>query len=158
MASTICEETSRSSTSSMLVSPLPFSFGLSSCSLPLLETHMSLAQLSNGKFLLLDGVPGNPNVVPEIKRLTSDGKDLEAVIHTHPFHTGAVVDLHKEFPEVPIYGCPRHLKMFSDLPWAGDLNDETVRKKWEPDVEMRIPAGRNIVKFSFMICLTHLTR
>jgi len=117
---------------------------------------MSLAQLSNGKFLLLDGVPVKPEVVSEIKRLTSDGQDLEAVIHTHPFHTGAIVDLHKEFPQTPMYGCPRHLKMFSDLPWAGDLNDEVVRKKWEPEVEMRIPAGMGISSFLHAACLAYM--
>jgi hypothetical protein len=39
------------------------------------------------------------------------------------------------------YGTPRHIKNLTDIPWAGSVWDCDVRTKWQPEVQMRIPAG-----------------
>lgn len=52
---------------------------------------------------------------------------------------------YKLYPNAPYYGTPRHLRKFPSIPWKGDLNQETVRKTWEPEVEMRIPDGAEFV-------------
>jgi len=63
------------------------------------------------------------------------------VLFTHPFHSVGVASFHKTYPKVPLYGSPRHLRRFPDLPWAGDLSDPKVRDTWLPEVAMWIPAG-----------------
>src|ERR1700722_14930496 len=50
-------------------------------------THMSIIQLKNGNFLILDTIELNRRLVADIDRLTNKGKRIEAVIATHPFHT-----------------------------------------------------------------------
>ncbi|PRP79003.1 hypothetical protein PROFUN_11468, partial [Planoprotostelium fungivorum] len=104
-------------------------------------THMSVARLSTGKFLIIDGAPtlNNPTLVKELNELTSNGENIEAIIHTHPFHTGSIVTLSNLYPKAPVYGCPRHLKMFPDLKWTGDLSEPTNLARWQPEVDLRIP-------------------
>jgi hypothetical protein len=31
----------------------------------------------------------------------------------------------------------------TQIPWVGSLEDCDIRKKWEPEVDMRIPAGKD---------------
>jgi len=108
-------------------------------------THMSIAQLSNGKYLVIDAIPLTDEIKSEIDQLTDKGVKIEAVITTHPFHTVAIPALHDVYPNVPYYGCPRHLKRFPNIEWAGSLNDCKVREQWSPDIEIRIPAGAEFV-------------
>lgn len=104
-------------------------------------THMSLIQLSSGKFLVIDAVPLTEQMKTEIDEFTDNGEKIEAVILTHPFHTLAIPAFYKAYPKPPYYGCPRHLRNFPDIKWAGDLDDCKVRSKWSPEVELSIPAG-----------------
>jgi hypothetical protein len=50
-------------------------------------------------------------------------------------------DFYKAYPKVPYYGTPRHLRNFTDIPWAGDVSKPDVLNKWAPFVQMRIPDG-----------------
>ena len=106
-----------------------------------IETQMSIIQLRNGKFLVIDTVEMNDRLRQEIDHLTNNGENIEAVIATHPFHTLAFPAFYQLYPKAAYYGTPRHLRRLTEIPWAGNLDDCNVRKKWEPDVEMRIPAG-----------------
>lgn len=106
-----------------------------------IETQMSIVQLRNGKFLVIDTVEMNDRLRQEIDQLTNNGEKIEAVIATHPFHTLAFPAFYQLYPKPAYYGTPRHLRRLTDIPWKGNLDDCEVRKKWEPDVEMRIPAG-----------------
>jgi len=108
-------------------------------------TQMSIVKLSNQKFLLVDTVILTPPLKEEIDQLTNNGADIEAVVATHPFHTLAFRPFYKEYPSVPFYGTPRHLRNIPEIPWVGDVNTCEVRSKWSPDVEMRIPAGAEFV-------------
>jgi len=107
--------------------------------------HMSIAQLPNGKYLIIDALPLTDQLKSEIDTLTDKGAKIEAVITTHPFHTLSIQPFYDAYPSAPFYGCPRHLKRFPDIKWAGDLNDCTVRTKWNPDVDLRVPAGAEFV-------------
>lgn len=49
------------------------------------------------------------------------------------------------------YGTPRHLRVNKDIPWAGDIHDCQVKSLWEPEVEMRIPAGKNFFYFHLFL-------
>jgi len=111
-------------------------------------THMSIIKLSTGKYLIFDTVPMNDDLKLELDALVGEiggGNRIEGVVATHPFHTLAFPAFHKAFPNVPYYGTPRHIKKLPDIPWAGDVNDIAIRKKWEPDVYMRIPDGAEFV-------------
>lgn len=108
-------------------------------------THMSLVRLSTGKFLVLDTLPLTPELKAELDTLTNVGRDIEAVVATHPFHSIYFPDFYRAYPNVPYYGTPRHLRNQPHIPWAGDVNTCDVRNKWSPEVEMRIPAGAEFV-------------
>eukprot|EP01127_Copromyxa_protea_P004300 TRINITY_DN1417_c0_g1_i2.p2 TRINITY_DN1417_c0_g1~~TRINITY_DN1417_c0_g1_i2.p2 ORF type:complete len:293 (-),score=40.24 TRINITY_DN1417_c0_g1_i2:1203-2081(-) len=104
-------------------------------------THMSIVQLSSGKFLVVDTIPLDPELKSEIDALTNNGRDMEAVIATHPFHTLAFNGFYEAYPDVPFYGTPRHLRNIKNIPWFGCIGDPQVMATWLPDVELRIPDG-----------------
>jgi hypothetical protein len=106
-------------------------------------THMSLAKLNNGKFLVIDTVPLDDDLKKELDTLTNNGSDIEAVIATHPFHTLAFPDFYKTYPNVPYFGTPRHIRNQKDIPWAGNIMENL--DKWCPEVQMRIPEGSEFV-------------
>ncbi|CAF1236831.1 unnamed protein product [Adineta ricciae] len=110
-----------------------------------IETQMSIIQLRNGRFLVIDTVEMTDRLRQEIDQLTNNGEKIEAVIATHPFHTLSIPAFYQLYPKAAYYGTPRHLRRLTDIPWKGDLDDCNIRKKWEPDVEMRIPAGAEFV-------------
>ncbi len=107
-----------------------------------IETQMSFIQLNNGNFLVIDTVELDDNLRQEINHLTDNGNKIEAVIGTHPFHTLSFSTFYESYPNAEYYGTPRHLRRLTQIPWVGSLDDCNVRKKWEPDVELRIPAGQ----------------
>jgi len=108
-------------------------------------THMSVAKLPNDKYLIIDAISLSDQLKSELRELTDNGKKIEAILMTHPFHTLAVNEMHSLFPDATYYGAPRHLKLFPNIKWSGDLNDCHVRDLWKPAVEIRIPAGAEFV-------------
>eukprot|EP00038_Savillea_parva_P006057 m.161393 g.161393 ORF g.161393 m.161393 type:complete len:293 (-) comp12071_c0_seq1:140-1018(-) len=117
-------------------------------------THMSVARLSNDKYVAIDAVELPPAAKAELDELTSNGDKLVACIQTHPFHTLAIPSFHAAYPanDARKYiGCPRHLRKVTEdttgakIEWSGDLNEASVRAMFEPDLEMRIPAGGEFV-------------
>jgi hypothetical protein len=109
-------------------------------------THMSFLRLSSGKMLVIDTCDVNPAIKIEIDELTDNGRLIQGVVGTHPFHTMFFSPFYKLYPNTKYYGTPRHLRNNKFIPWAGDLNDETVRNMWENDgVSIRIPDGADFV-------------
>jgi len=108
-------------------------------------THMSIARLQNGNYVVIDTVPLTDQMKKEIDLLTENGKKIEAVVATHPFHTLSFPAFHAAYPLPPYYGTPRHLRRLTDIKWAGSLDDCKVQSKWSPEIEMRIPAGAEFV-------------
>ena len=105
-------------------------------------THMSIVQRENGKFIVIDTVPLDPPLKNEIDQLTNNGEDIEAVIATHPFHTLAFPGFYEVYPKPQYYGTPRHRRNPGKIPW---LPIEDNLKSFEPDIQMRIPAGAEFV-------------
>lgn len=106
-------------------------------------THMSVIQLRSGNFLVVDTVEMNDGLKKELDDLTSNGTKIEAVVGVHPFHTLAFPGFYKMYPDAKYYGTPRHLRNLKDIKWAGQLdNNKESLSKWEPEVELRIPAGK----------------
>ncbi|CAF1066866.1 unnamed protein product [Adineta steineri] len=110
-----------------------------------IETQMSFIQLHTGNFLVIDTVELNDHLRQEINHLTDNGNKIEAVIGTHPFHTLSFPSFYKSYPNAAYYGTPRHLRRLTQIPWSGNLNDCTVRTLWQPDVELRVPAGAEFI-------------
>ncbi len=104
-------------------------------------TQMSIVQLSDGNFVVLDTVELTDHLKEEIDKLTNNGDLIEGVIGVHPFHTRSFMSFYKAYPQAAYYGTPRHLRQLPEIPWLGSLDDCNVRQKWEPDVEMRVSAG-----------------
>jgi len=109
-------------------------------------THMSVIQLRNGNFLVVDTVEMNDQLKKELDDLTNNGTKIEAVVAVHPFHTLAFPGFYKLYPNAKYYGTPRHLRNLKDIKWEGQLdNNKESLSKWEPEVELRIPAGAEYV-------------
>lgn len=105
-------------------------------------THMSVIQLRSGNFLVIDTVEMNDGLKKELDDLTNNGTKIEAVVGVHPFHTLAFPGFYKLYPDAKYYGTPRHLRNLKDIKWTGQLdNNKESLSKWEPEVELRIPAG-----------------
>jgi len=108
-------------------------------------TQMSLIQLNSGRFLILDTVKLNPDLLNDIYTLTKSGSLIDAVYATHPFHTLFFPAFYKQFPNVPYYGTPRHLRIEPQIPWKGSVWDCSVRQRYLPEIHMRIPRGAMFV-------------
>jgi len=108
-------------------------------------THMSLIQLQNGNFLIVDTVLLDSDLLNDINLMTKNGTLIEAVIATHPFHTTYFPAFYQQFPKPPYYGTPRHLRIEPQVPWAGSMYDCINRQRWLPEVHMRIPRGAEFV-------------
>ena len=105
-------------------------------------TQMSIAQLSNGNFVVFDTVELNDHLRKQINQLTHNGDLIEGVIGAHPYHTQSFLAFYQTYPQTAYYGTPRHLRKLPQIPWLGSLDDCNVRQKWESDVEMRVTAGK----------------
>lgn len=109
-------------------------------------THSSLVQLANGKFVLLDAYTFNRRVAAEIAKLTDDGRNIEAIINLHPFHTIHVENAHQRYPDAALYGTARHLERFPDLPWESlKSEDSGLHAKYSDDLEFSIPQGVDFI-------------
>lgn len=119
---------------------------------------MSLIQLQNGNFLVIDTVALNDQLKSELDELTSNGTKIEAVVAVHPFHTLAYSAFYKMYPNAKYYGTPRHLRKLTEIKWTGQLDEadnKALLSQWAPEVDLRIPAG-NILNFSKMLSvMTH---
>lgn len=106
--------------------------------------HMSIIQLRNGRFLIIDTVALNENLIRELNQLTQNGTKIEAVVAVHPFHTLAYPAFYQIYPHVKYYGTPRHLRKLTEIKWTGQLDaddNKELLSTWYPEVELRIPDG-----------------
>lgn len=106
-------------------------------------THCSLIKLSTGKFLLIDTIKFSDQSIRELNELTANGRDLEAVIATHPFHTVFFPACFKLYPDAKYYGTPRHLRKVQGVNWQPQsMSDPEMLRHWESEeIFMRIPDG-----------------
>jgi len=105
-------------------------------------THMSLIRLNNGGFLIIDTVPLDPEIKQEIDKLTDQGRNITAVLATHPFHTLSFSAFYEAYPNTMYIGTPRHIRNIKGIPWEKeDISSPANLSRWAPEIEMRIPAG-----------------
>ena len=109
-------------------------------------THASLVRLQSGRFVLLDACALTDEIEAHVSRLTNDGKDLEAVLHLHPFHTVHVKKMHARFPEAKLYGTARHVDKFPALPWQDmRTEDASLHEALSDDFEFSVPRGVDFI-------------
>ena len=109
-------------------------------------TQASLVRLANGKFVFLDSLTVSNQVQREIDALTNKGKDVEAILNLHPFHTLHVRAMHKRYPRAKLYGTARHLAQFPDLPWQKTRTEQPrLHTMFKKDFEFSVPRGVDFI-------------
>jgi hypothetical protein len=109
-------------------------------------TQASLVRLESGKFVFLDSYTLGGEVKQEIDELTNDGKDVEAVLNLHPFHTVHVTKMQEHYPDAKHYGTARHLEKFPELNWQKlRTEDPKLHAKFSKDLEFSVPRGVDFI-------------
>jgi hypothetical protein len=109
-------------------------------------TQTSLVRRGNGKFIFLDSYTLSESALREINARTRDGRDVEAIVNVHPFHTLHVLPMHRAFPSARLYGTARHRSQFPDLPWEQTLSeDPATHALFAEDFEFSVPRGVDFV-------------
>lgn len=126
-------------------------------------TQTSLAQLQNGRFVLLDAYAFEGPIEEQIMALTDNGQAIEAIINLHPFHTVHVKRVAKRFPDAKLYGTARHIEKAPELPWQPQhTNESTFHELYADDFIFSVPRGVTFIpdneKLHFASVLaTHLS-
>ena len=109
-------------------------------------THASLVRRSNGNYLLLDSYTLGADVERELRALTGDGQDIEAILNVHPFHTIHVRWMHECFPNARLYGTARHVQRFPQLPWESlRVEDADLHAAFADDLDFEVPRGVDFI-------------
>ena len=109
-------------------------------------TQASLVRRGNGKFVFLDSYTLSGEVEREVLELTNDGRDVEAILNVHPFHTVFARKMHERFPHAKLYGTERHISRFSGLPWeALRTEDAELHAMFADDFEFSVPRGVDFI-------------
>ncbi len=109
-------------------------------------THASLVRRTNGRFVFLDAYSLSGEIEREVNALTDDGKDIEAILNLHPFHTVHVRKAHARYPNAKLYGTARHLSRFPELPWeAARTEDSELHEMFAEDFDFSVPRGVDFI-------------
>jgi hypothetical protein len=109
-------------------------------------THASLVKRGNGKFVMLDAYTLQDDIKQQIDSLTNNGVNIEAIINLHPFHPVHVEKIHRDYPNAKLYGTPRHIDKFPDLPWQTELtNSNEFANLFSDDFEFSVPRGVDFI-------------
>lgn len=109
-------------------------------------THVSLVRRRNGKFVFLDSYPLGGREEKEIDELTGGGKNVEAILNLHPFHTIHVLRMHERYPHARLHGTARHVAKFPDLPWEDARTEQpALHAMFADDLEFSVPRGVDLV-------------
>ena len=111
-----------------------------------LGTQCSLVRRASGKFVFLDSYTLSGKVQRDVDALTNGGKDVEAILNLHPFHTVHVRAMHERYPKARLYGTARHLSRLPDLPWEKTRTEQArLHKLFEADFEFSVPRGVDFI-------------
>jgi hypothetical protein len=96
--------------------------------------------------VFLDSYTLSGEVEREVLELTNDGRDVEAILNVHPFHTVFARKMHERFPHAKLYGTERHISRFSELPWeALRTEDAELHAMFADDFEFSVPRGVDFI-------------
>ena len=109
-------------------------------------TQASLVRRGNGRFVLLDSCKLSRAVEREVLALTHGGKDIEAILNVHPFHTVFAGKMHERFPHAKLYGTARHISRMPELPWEALRTEDPELHRMFADVfEFSVPRGVDFI-------------
>ena len=109
-------------------------------------TQASLVKRSNGRFVFLDSYALTGRVERQILELTNGGKDVDAILNVHPFHTVYARKMHERFPGARLYGTARHLARFTELPWEAErTEDPAFHAMFSDDFDFSVPRGVDFI-------------
>lgn len=109
-------------------------------------TQVSLVRRSNGQFVFVDSYSLPDDVDRKVRALTHDGRDIEAILNVHPFHTIHVRHMHERFPDAKLYGTSRHRSRFPELPWEqACTEDAELHAMFAEDFEFSVPRGVDFI-------------
>lgn len=109
-------------------------------------TQCSLVRRASGRFIFLDSYTLGGAVQREVDVLTNGGKDVEAILNLHPFHTVHVRAMHQRYPKARLYGTARHLSLFPELPWEKTRTEQTrLHTMLGEDFEFSVPRGVDFI-------------
>ncbi|MGB5102027.1 MAG: hypothetical protein WBO04_01745 [Steroidobacteraceae bacterium] len=109
-------------------------------------TQCSLVRRANGRFVFLDSCTLGGAVQREVDALTNGGKDVEAILNLHPFHTIHVNAMHQRYPRARLYGTARHLAKLPELPWEKTRTEQPrLHELFEDDFEFSVPRGVDFI-------------
>jgi hypothetical protein len=109
-------------------------------------TQASLVRRRNGRFVFLDSYALTGAVEREVLELTRGGKDVDAILNVHPFHTVFARKMHERFPHAKLYGTARHVSRFPELPWETlRTEDPELHAIFADDFEFSVPRGVDFI-------------
>jgi hypothetical protein len=109
-------------------------------------THASLVRRQSGKLVFLDSYTLSAPVKRDLDEITRGGKDVEAIVNVHPFHTVHVKAMHERYPHARLYGTSRHLARFPELPWEQTrTEDPETHALFGDDLDFAVPRGVDFV-------------
>lgn len=109
-------------------------------------TQCSLVRRANGGFVFLDSYTLGGAAQRDVDALTNGGKDVEAILNLHPFHTIHVPAMHQRYPKARLFGTARHLSRFPHLPWEKTRTEQTrLHRMFEEDFEFSVPRGVDFI-------------
>lgn len=109
-------------------------------------TQASLVRLKSGRFVMLSSYTLAGAVADEVMKLTDQGHKLEAVIHTHPFHTVHVKKLAQMFPNARQFGSKRHHEKAPEVKWEPLLvDDPKMHALYAEDLSFTVPRGVDFI-------------
>jgi len=109
-------------------------------------TQMSLAQRSDGRFVVIDGIDLDESQRGSLMELTGNGELVDAVVNVHPFHTLHVEATHRLFPGATLHGTARHHQSAPSLRWSPEPVED-----WKADhplaelFDLSVPDGVDFV-------------
>jgi hypothetical protein len=130
-----------------------------------LGTQASLVRRASGRFVILDACAIAGETQRWIDEQTGDGKDIEAILHLHPFHTLHVRSLHEAYPRAKLYGTARHREKLGELPWEPLLTESpALHEAFREDFGFSVPRGVDFVPknenlhFSSVLAFHHASK
>lgn len=114
-------------------------------------TQCSLVKLASGKFIFLDSYTLTGEIRDQVMALTDNGRQVEAVLNLHPFHTVHCIQMAQDFPDATFYGSRRHQQQLTEVDWhEAVVESETVANRY-PELEFSLPKGIHYIAPNEMI-------
>lgn len=109
-------------------------------------TQASLVRMDDGRFVLLDAYTLSDELLGQVRDLTSGGRDVDAILNLHPFHTLHVERAHQQFPGARLFGSERHVAKASGLPWQDlRVDDPRLHEEFADGLQFTVPRGVDFI-------------